>query len=302
MIRFLAIVLIYIASPALACEKPQNYIPIAEQKLDSVFYKIVPCEGKPSYILGTFHTSDPTIIATISYTKPYLQAADSALFELKKSPEDATIIAQSMLLPATHQEGLRALIGKSYFNQLLALLKPASDALPAIYVNRYKPWAANILLQTIMIDISGTVMDDALQQQAKRIGITVAALESLQEQFDALGGLSEADQIIMLKDTIDNFDSFETLNERLLKAYRAGDLDKIAHIGEESFAAIPHNIRDELETALVTNRNQRMTDAMLPYVVQGNNFTAIGALHLPGEKGMLQLLENEGYSITPIHP
>jgi len=53
--------------------------------------------------------------------------------------------------------------------------------------------------------------------------------------------------------------------------------------------------------ALVVRRNMVMANRMQPYLKTGNTFFAVGALHLPGEKGILRLLETMGYKITRVY-
>lgn len=48
-------------------------------------------------------------------------------------------------------------------------------------------------------------------------------------------------------------------------------------------------------------RNSRMVERMQDYLHKGNAFIAIGALHLPGEKGVLHLLEQKGFTVTAIY-
>ena len=52
---------------------------------------------------------------------------------------------------------------------------------------------------------------------------------------------------------------------------------------------------------LIDDRNVHMIERMLPRLKQGAAFIAIGALHLPGEKGILQLLTERGYTVSVVY-
>ena len=52
---------------------------------------------------------------------------------------------------------------------------------------------------------------------------------------------------------------------------------------------------------LIIDRNQRMVERMHKRLEEGNAFIAVGALHLPGEKGILRLLEHRGYRVRSIY-
>jgi uncharacterized protein YbaP (TraB family) len=52
---------------------------------------------------------------------------------------------------------------------------------------------------------------------------------------------------------------------------------------------------------LIDDRNVQMVERMLPRLQRGSTFIAIGALHLPGEKGILQLLAEKGYTVSVVY-
>ena len=49
---------------------------------------------------------------------------------------------------------------------------------------------------------------------------------------------------------------------------------------------------------LVTGRNRSMTERLVALFARGSTFVAVGAMHLPGEEGILSLLERRGYTVT----
>lgn len=60
-------------------------------------------------------------------------------------------------------------------------------------------------------------------------------------------------------------------------------------------------LADEFQQRLVVDRNHRMAERMQPYLQQGKVFIAVGALHLPGEEGLLNLLEQQGYAVRRLY-
>ena len=52
---------------------------------------------------------------------------------------------------------------------------------------------------------------------------------------------------------------------------------------------------------VVVNRNRRMLERIQPRLREGNAFIAVGALHLPGKDGLLTLLRNKGYRVSPVY-
>ena len=52
---------------------------------------------------------------------------------------------------------------------------------------------------------------------------------------------------------------------------------------------------------LIDDRNDHMVERMLPRLAEGKAFIAVGALHLPGERGILKQLEDQGYRVTRVY-
>jgi uncharacterized protein len=287
---------------AYSCNAKKDYVPIQSQSQEAMLYRIADCYDatKDSFIFGTFHTSAPEVIETVNYILPYLRIANTALFELVKTPRDPAIVAQYMFLNAD-SAGLEQLIGTQDFARLVALLEPTANPIPAPYLDRYRPWAASVMAQVSLIDISGEVLDDVLQRVGKAHRVNIVALETMQAQFEAFETLSQVEQVQMLKDTINKFDTIKTLNKEMMQAYLNQNLSELSGVGRDSFEMISdEQIAEKLETALVHKRNKNMVSAMLPYLKEGGSFTAIGALHLSGEQGMLQGIEDAGYYILPV--
>jgi hypothetical protein len=55
-----------------------------------------------------------------------------------------------------------------------------------------------------------------------------------------------------------------------------------------------------LEHSLLATRNLGMRENAVPHLAQGGAFIAVGALHLPGRHGLVALLREAGYTVTPV--
>jgi uncharacterized protein YbaP (TraB family) len=60
-------------------------------------------------------------------------------------------------------------------------------------------------------------------------------------------------------------------------------------------------LADDLQRRLIRDRNRLMAERMQPYLEQGRAFVAVGALHLPGADGLLQLLQQRGYALQVVY-
>ncbi len=279
------------------------YIPVAEQPLNSMLYRIYDCEGHVSYVLGTMHSSDPAIIRTANNALPFLKEANIAWFEILSDPANEMAAAQHMLLAPTAPKGLRDMLGDSDFAALTRIFTEKMPEFPVKFLDRYKPWAAAILLQTIDIDMSGVVLDDYLQKQAVGARIKVKALENVKEQLGIFARLSQREQVAMLRESIEGAQENTQQSQQMVEHYKGGELRLLAEIARQSFAAMQDsNVSRKLEKWLVDDRNRAMVQRLLPSLQRGGAFVAVGALHLPGDAGLLQLLESKNYRVQAVHP
>ena len=139
-----------------------------------------------------------------------------------------------------------------------------------------------------------------LYQRAQSRGKATSGLESAQEQLAVFEGLPLDDQVELLKMTLDQLPSLPELFEALLQAYQADDLGRIATLANQ------YKTRPDLQSLkrfmfrLNDERNRRMVQRTIPYLESGNAFIAVGALHLAGPAGLVSLLRERGYTLTPV--
>jgi uncharacterized protein YbaP (TraB family) len=132
-------------------------------------------------------------------------------------------------------------------------------------------------------------------------GKPVLGLETIDEQLAVLDDLSQTDQVALLSETLDVLDQLPEAHEKLLKAYLDRDLAELSRLGEEYLQAGDSEVGERFKTAALDVRNERMTERMLPLLEQGDHFVAVGALHLPGEDGILSRLRAKGFEVHPVY-
>ena len=57
---------------------------------------------------------------------------------------------------------------------------------------------------------------------------------------------------------------------------------------------------DRMRRFVIDERNDVFLEAMLPLMGQRSVFTGVGAMHLPGEKGLIEMLRGKGYTVEPV--
>jgi uncharacterized protein len=255
----------------------------------------------PSYVFGTMHSTDPQILQPPTAAMRAFGKSTRLILELVFDSANEGRLQQAMVIGDGRT--LSEIIGPALFSRLMA--RAGVYGLPAQHVNRLKPWAAGLLLSYPLAEVersaAGAVpLDVALQRAADDRGMPVSALETIEEQVDALGGFAEKDQIAALRKTIELNPQIDALFAEMKEAYLAGDLDRLHNMSRDFYSESESRLAELFETRLIEVRNRRMANRLARHVKHGGAFVAIGALHLSGDKGVLHLLELRGYTVKRV--
>ena len=129
-------------------------------------------------------------------------------------------------------------------------------------------------------------MDLDLAKYAHRSGAKILTLETLRFQLDLLSKLGSKEEIAaMLAEDA----AAEMATAPLVNAYRSGDENLLMA------EAIPPN--PDMQELLLDSRNRRWSKKLAPVLAKGGAFVAVGAGHLPGERGLVTLLRDRGFSV-----
>jgi len=248
-----------------------------------------------SYLFGTMHVDDPRVTNLPSAVDRALRESKSLTLETNPDPANMLSVAQKMI----YQNGkkLETVIGKELFTRTSREL--ANYGFPPQMVQQLKPWAAAVTL-SVPKPKTGIVLDHAIYIESNKQGKTFYAIETIDEQLSIFTRLSERDQVELLKETVLELHLREKIFEAMTQAYLNRDLDKLLALSKENMPSNP-KLADKLNKSLVTDRNLRMYKRIQSQLKQGKAFIGVGTLHLPGEKGLLQLLVNHGYRVTAVY-
>jgi hypothetical protein len=193
-------------------------------------------------------------------------------------------------------ESLENLLGTERFGAVRSAV--AGYAVPEDRLRRMKPWAAMMTL-SLPPPKTGLYLDFSLSLRAAGFGAEVSGLETLEEQLSFLERMSLEDQLLMLDQALAEHDQVQAVHDELVDTYLAGDLASLEAAAREEMAALPESTRAWFQEEGIDARNRRMARNALPLLEQGCVFIAVGALHLPGESGLIALLREAGYRLEP---
>lgn len=269
---------------------------------DGVLWRVESAAGTPNYVFGTLHSSDERITSLPAAVSEVFAQTETLAIEVVLDNAAILKLGKAMLLPSDKR--LDALLTSKQVAQLKDVA--AHYHMPFTMVTRFKPWAAMIVFSLPPAEQLRTAsgkkpLDEALRLQAEAAGKTVLGLETVDEQIETLDGMVEADQMLLLNSTLEQAVEIERMFAALREAYLARDLVAVYDLLNAAKVDDSTGAVARFEQRLVIDRNRRMVDRMGELLQQGNAFVAVGALHLPGEQGILQLLADRGYRVTRVY-
>ena len=249
-----------------------------------------------SYLFGTIHSEDPAVLALPAPVQQAFDAAHSLVLETLLDLDAMLYSSQIMLLG----EGrlLSEITGKPLFEQAARAIR--TRGIPELVLDRMKPWAAAVTLSMPPPE-TGEVLDMRLYQRALQAGKPVFGLETIREQLAIFDDMPEREQLALLQDAVENFPEIDSLHRELLDAWLERDLEALMAINLETMQAGDRELATEFQDRLIVTRNRLMAERLQAYLQEGDVFVAVGALHLPGETGLLNLLQQHGYTVRVIY-
>jgi len=251
---------------------------------------------QPSYLFGTMHVSDKRVF---NFGERVTKAFDgSKAYAMELDPQKA--MSMSVLTSLMMKDGntIKKLLPDSDYVFADSVIKASTGASLALF-DKMEPVIISALLEEGSMGMSASdtsnmsdEMDLYLYNKAKKQKKKLIGVESVDEQIAALHSLSYKEQADMLLETIEDMKKPAGGSDRdLLKYYISQDLDSLLSMSDEQ------QMPPKFYKALVTDRNIRMADRIDGFVQKQPTFVAVGALHLPGDGGVIALLRKKGYTV-----
>jgi uncharacterized protein YbaP (TraB family) len=268
----------------------------ANRFIKGTFWKISKKGSAPSYLLGTIHSEDKRVLQIPPVVEVALNQADSFTMEVVMDKNTMGRAAIAMLY--LDGNNLKKVLGDKLFQRVAAAM--ASKGIPPQASAKMKPWAVIATLGMPKPE-TGQFLDMVLYHRAKQQGKKIFGLESLEEQISVFDDMSIEDQIYVIREMLDYLPEMSKQTEAMIAKYLSGDIQGLLEFAEEAAKKGNRRISEDFYRRLNNDRNPRMVARMAPRLQEGNAFIAVGALHLPGRDGVLQLLTDLGYSLQAMN-
>ena len=270
-----------------------------------LLWKIVPHPSQsgqvsPSYLFGTIHSGDPRVMQLPAEVQRRFNDSRRFCMEALLDPTGLAQLGQSLLYTDGHN--LQTVIGTDLFSKVAPLM--AERGVSQSVLPRYKPWAVFMMLSMPKANTNtGLFLDMILYEMAKQQGKQVYGLETVAEQLAVFDNTPIPDQIVLLREAVGQYHSQEQGFADIMDRYLARDVAGIVSLSAKDTPVTPaeQQISEAFMKRLLEDRNVRMVNRLLPRLREGGAFIAVGALHLPGKRGILQLLQDQGYQVSAVY-
>ena len=274
---------------------------------DGLFWRATK-DGTELTIFGTYHVAHDRTAAQLEALLPHALAADFSYFEMsyddlkafeKRSTTDPTLMF-------TTGPTLPELLSEHDWQRLRAAM--ADRGIPSFIAAKFKPIFVSMMLGFSPCRLKAQQagdkgIDERLSRALHEAGRETRSIEDPMTAVNVLDAFSHDEQIAMVKLSLDLDLDPDDLQATMLSLYRQGRLSLLWEYGRALSLAYGGATADaefaRFETVLLTDRNRAWLAELLANATGHKVFIAVGAGHLPGQNGLLNLLAQEGFAIAP---
>ncbi len=245
----------------------------------------------PSYLYGTVHVLGESDFIMHENAETALSASEQLVLELNPTSPDV----QSELIKAmamTDGQTLQSILGDDF--DAVAAVFADSFNLDLNQLNRIKPFFVASMIIPKLLNEAAKSYELVFIEKAVGLGIGIAELETVADQVGALDQMSHEEQAEMLRTTAFEIQEQREMFKYLVELYHQEDIKKL------NKASVELSDMQDFEAALLTKRNQNWIPLIETFIKEKSSFIAVGAAHLAGDEGVIKLLKEAGYKLTPL--
>lgn len=262
------------------------------------FLWIVSAPGAPpSYLMGSLHVLTPDYYPLARRIDDAFAASSVLITEADIDEMNDPTTMMGLMSKALLSEGrtLDQVVSAELYKQTVARAEKAG--LPAVAVQRMKPWMVALALTAPVLQAAGFKaehgVDKHFSDRAKDRRMQRRALETVAFQFDRLDQMSSAEQEALLRSTIDDLDTQIGQVKTMADAWARGDTRQLETVLLGSMKSSP-----ALYKSMLVDRNASWVPSVEACVNEKTScFVVVGAAHLIGDDSLVAMLQRKGYKV-----
>jgi len=252
------------------------------------------------YLLGSFHLLKPEDYPLAPSAYAALEDSTQVVFELSPEEMNDPSLGQRMAQAAMRTDGQT--LQQSLPGETWAQLEQyaAARGMPVANLQGFKGWFVSLLISITEMQAAGLNpefgLDKHFAERAVAAGKAVSGLETGDQQISLFDGMTEAQQLQALQETLDGMDGLDAEIAKMHALWRSGDAEGLyAATGAEMKAQYP-----DLYQRINVDRNRAWLPKLQALLDDGegdNALVVVGALHLLEQDGVVELLRAKGYTV-----
>lgn len=281
-----------------------------------LLWKISKKGQSDSYILGSHHLIPSDFIKNIKGVEEAYTNATALVGEINMAEANTSGVAMGLAMLAPADSLLKDLMSTEEYAQLLDFYREyPNEAINENMINLFKPQAVSMF---ISLSIGLKVNNELFPDNQSTLGIDLVfenraitdkkntyGLESMEQQLDLLiNSTSIEEGAHELTELINCFsqDKEAALKEakEVIKLYLNEDVEALLELTKNPKTVTCSKMNDGELKAMLDDRNKDWIPKLDDFMKSESCFIVVGALHLPGKNGVLQLLSQQGYTISSI--
>ena len=279
-----------------------------------MLFRVTDGDGHEMYLFGTIHAGDKRMNTAMDRVAPYLDdcGALAVEFDIVAYENDYQAQMRDMAqFVYTDGTDVSDHMPQELFDRASALLKQAKLKPNLMKSYNLAMWSQLVeqaaLITTSDLDFSNG-MDRRLIQYCYDRKIEVRDVESPELQYGLMASFSDELNLLLIENTLDNLDTYGENLDELFELWTQGDYEKIrAYLEEEDeeeeagFTEEQIALLEDYNDRMLTRRNLGMRDRAMEWLKAGDKvFFAVGAAHLVGEDGLVELLRAAGCTVEQV--
>ncbi|TAH05678.1 MAG: TraB/GumN family protein [Sphingobacteriales bacterium] len=248
--------------------------------------------SSPSYVYGTIHIICKEDFQFSGTLKEKFREAKNIYLELDM--DDPNMMMKMASLSMMKGQSMKDLMSPADYTYLSAYVKD-SLGMPMMLFNKMKPITLMSLLYTKALPCSASESyEQTMVTMAKQQKKDIKGLEKIEDQMAVFDKIPDSVEAKMILDMIKNMPEQKVQFAQMVAAYKKEDLRSLSNAMSES----PE--WKGFEDIMLSNRNKNWIPVMETAMKESTTLFAVGAGHLYGKEGVINLLRATGYTVTPV--
>jgi len=245
-----------------------------------------------SYLYGTHHLVCQEQLVIDTAVKKAFGSTRQLYLELNMTDPSMAMEALKYM-PMKNKQSISDFLSPRDYDSVAALFQKRTG-IPMLLFKNAKPILLASMLYPAMMQCKPEGWETVFMQMAKTQNLPVRGLETLAYQMSIFDSIPYKAQAESLKEMLYHFDSLQQANTNLVNMYQNKDLDRLQQEVTED------KDLGQYAPVLLYNRNAQWVPQIIAQALQLPTFFAVGAGHLGGSKGVIALLRQRGYTVTPV--